>query len=431
MSLREALDRTLLLMRDEIDSRASDDVMLNALTSTSIAVIADEHNIATHSAQSAFITTALLAARSGHNVTLIVPNMEMVGHQPPLRSGRLLDRLMEVGNDLLPGVTFSLEPPSVGLDLAIMIGSSSCCVSARRSYRLNASAWTGHLRGADDPMPWGGKEWPLGGMAAGAMAATEAFKIAVRKLSAFARNPKRMVEVFGPSDAVSFSLAPDDTPLQAELGVFDSVSGGAITNAVFFVLLRLPGVRGKGQVIEPEDAGLSNLNRYALLLRSASHSPKAPGLTALASGLIELTPINQRFDEDLIPALSGGLAKNVIVGVDDIPSRWAVQATRPTWLGIGATSHWSAMSSVHTAGSGCAHCLHNEDDPETGTIPTVAFVSFWAGLLTASYFLRHLAGADAPPPKRQVYVTPLRPENPVWSPVPVRVGCPTCYGLAA
>lgn len=431
MSLREALDRTLLLMRDEIDNRASDEMMIAALIGTSVAIITDARNIASHSAQSAFITAALLAARSGHNVTLIAPNVEMVGPQPPLKSGRLVDRLMEAGNDLLPGITFSTELPRTMLDLALMIGSSPNPVTAFRSYRLNAGAWTGHLRGADDTAPWGAAEWPLGGMTAGAMAATEAFKTAMRKLSLFARNPRRMTEVFAPSDVVSFALAPEDTPFHVELGVFDSVSGGAITNAVLFALLRLPGVRGKGRVIEPDRADLSNLNRYALLLRSADKSPKARELASIASGLIELTPIYKRFDAALVPSLPGGLAENVIVGVDDIPSRWAVQAAGPAWLGIGATSHWSTMASFHVAGAGCARCLHNEDYPGTGAIPTVAFVSFWAGLLTACYFIRHLAGADVPSKRQQIFLTPLRPENPVWSAVPVRPTCPTCQGHGA
>lgn len=430
MSLREALDRTLLLMRDEIDSRASDEAMIDALTSTSVAIVADERNIATHSAQTAFITTALLAARSGHKVTLIAPNVEMLGPQPPLKRGKLLDRLMEVGNDLLPGITFSLELSSTEFDLAVMIGNSPNLVDAGRSCSLNASAWTGHLRRSDDATAWMGAEWPLGAMTAAALAATEVFKIAMRKLAAYARSPMRMTEVFGLSDAVSFALAPDEAPLRAELGTFDSVSGGAITNAVLFVLLRLPGVRGKGRIIEPEDADISNLNRYALLLRSADRTSKVRDLVTIASGLIDLTPINCRFDADLIPSLPGGLAKNVIVGVDDIPSRWSVQATRPAWLGIGATSHWSVMSSVHAAGSGCAHCLHNEDDPGTAAIPTVAFVSFWAGLLTASYFIRRLADADARM-SQQVFLTPLRAENPVWSAVPVRPACPTCQGDGA
>jgi hypothetical protein len=57
----------------------------------------------------------------------------------------------------------------------------------------------------------------------------------------------------------------------------------------------------------------------------------------------------------------------------------------------------------------------------------VAFVSFWAGLLTAAYFLRHRAGGlGAALLDQQIYVTPVRPESPIWAIVPKRPGCATC-----
>jgi hypothetical protein len=68
-----------------------------------------------------------------------------------------------------------------------------------------------------------------------------------------------------------------------------------------------------------------------------------------------------------------------------LPTRCAVQQAMPQWLVIGATTYWSAMASFHSEGLGCARCLHNEDEPGDGPIPTTACVSFWAGLLTAAY----------------------------------------------
>jgi hypothetical protein len=70
MTLRQALDRTLLLMRDEIVESAGDDTLLAALTGTRVALIADAANIASHSAQTAFVTAALLMARSGHQALM-------------------------------------------------------------------------------------------------------------------------------------------------------------------------------------------------------------------------------------------------------------------------------------------------------------------------------------------------------------------------
>jgi hypothetical protein len=91
----------------------------------------------------------------------------------------------------------------------------------------------------------------------------------------------------------------------------------------------------------------------------------------------------------------GAFAPKVLVGVDDIPTRWNVQLQQPHWLGIGATTHWDAMAAYHEQGLACAQCLHPRDDPTTALIPTVAFVSYFAGLLLACYFLvLRLSGVD-------------------------------------
>jgi len=120
----------------------------------------------------------------------------------------------------------------------------------------------------------------------------------------------------------------------------------------------------------------------------------------------------------------GPLAPHVLIGVDHIPTRWEVQRAEPDWLGVGATTHWSAMSSFHQRGLACAGCLHPSDDPNTAPIPTVAFVSFWAGLLLATYLARKAAGHDLSPREQYTYMWPLRPERLWRSPVATRRDCP-------
>ena len=68
IDLREALDRTLLLMRDELVTETPDAALVDALTATQIALVADEHTLGSLSAQTAFTTIAMLCARSGHRV---------------------------------------------------------------------------------------------------------------------------------------------------------------------------------------------------------------------------------------------------------------------------------------------------------------------------------------------------------------------------
>jgi hypothetical protein len=251
----------------------------------------------------------------------------------------------------------------------------------------------------------------------------------MRKLAHAARNPSRMESVFAPATSVAFALAPERTPFVRQLGSFDCISGGAIVNAILFALVRVPGVEGRARVIEPDTADTGNLNRYMLLLHSRLKKLKAHDLAEILTGSgLTIEAVPRRYEPGQLSSLLP-LAPSVLVGVDDIPTRWLVQRARPGWLGVGATTHWSAMASFHADGLGCAECLHPTDDPGNAPIPTVAFVSFWAGLLTASYFLRHRAGQAMRMREQQIYLTALRPEHPSWSAVPKRRGCPSCAAL--
>src|SRR5690242_11185629 len=118
-SLLESLKRTLLLMRDEFGLEIDDRLLLKALTVTRVALVADAANLASYAAQTAFITAAMLMARSGHQVFLLAPDIEMIGLQPPLRPGRLVSQLLETGKTLLPGVEFHAGSITEQVDLAI------------------------------------------------------------------------------------------------------------------------------------------------------------------------------------------------------------------------------------------------------------------------------------------------------------------------
>lgn len=425
MTLMKAMSRTLLLMRDEVHESVTDETLLEALTGTRVALIADEANIASHSAQTTFVTTALLAARSAHHVTLICPDLPMIGHQLPLAHGRLITELVRAGGDLLPGQEFARQLLPDGVDIAIALGNSEFVGLANRCVRLNASAWSGRIAPESEASLWEGGAWPLGAMAAAALAATEVFKIAVRKLEPVARNSERMKTVFADTERLAFELAPPATPLMSNLGSFDCISGGAITNAVLYALVRVPGVFGQGRIIEPEQGDLTNLNRYMLLLRSRIDLLKADDLALQCEQAgIAMNALPHRYERRHRDTLI--LADSVLVGVDDIPTRWEVQRARPEFLAIGATTHWSAMASYHEDDLGCAECLHPIDDENDAPIPTVAFVSFWAGLLTATKFLMHRAGMLRLAQVQQIYLTAFRAENAVSSTVPKRVGCPSC-----
>jgi hypothetical protein len=424
---REALDRTLRLMRDHVGDAASDDDLLDALTGTTVVVAGDRANLSSMEGQQALMTTMALAARSGARVFVDAPNVPIVGVAPPFVGDLLVDAVLDLGTDLIPGVGCFAGRPDAIADLAVVIGDTPWREHARRVVQLEAGVWTGHIAshgGGARLAPTGS---PFGALTAAALAAGEAYKAALARLRPHARHSDAFDDLFAPTVEATIALAPDGTPPPTgRLGRIDLVSGGAITQSLLYTLARIPGVAGGGRVIEPETSDLTNLNRYLLLRRSRCGTRKVDDLAALDLGGIALEGLPLRYEEGTLGAI-GPLAGTVLVGVDHIPTRWLVQRSQPRWLGIGATSHYAAMASHHEAGTGCAQCLHPHDEPDAGPIPTVAFVSFWAGLWLASLATRHGDGERLSRTMQSVYMTSLRAESPeaTWrAPVPPRPECP-------
>jgi hypothetical protein len=428
MTLRTALDRTILLMRDIAGDEVADDTLLNMLTTTRIALIADNENITSHSAQSAFVSAALLMGRSGHDVHLISPDCPLIGPQIPLSGGGLVESLLDAGNRMLPDVSFRAGADGKEYDLALALGDAPITVPAYRAIRLNADPWVGYIQRASNAVRWNAQWWPLGGMCAATLGATEAFKTAMWKLDIRKSFHVNLCALFATVNDVSFQLAPANTPYCREIGEFDCISGGAITNAALYILSRIPGIAGRTRIFDSEIPDLSNLNRYMLLLRSDFRLAKVHDLAAVCGAKLPVIPVPSRYSAEIARTVAP-LADAILIGVDHIPSRWEVQRANPKWLGIGATSHWDAMASFHTQGLACAECLHPRYSPNDATIPTVAFVSFWAGLLMVSYFLRHRVVVALPPNEQYTYMTALRPENPFRGRAATLDGCRTCAVL--
>lgn len=55
------------------------------------------------------------------------------------------------------------------------------------------------------------------------------------------------------------------------------ISGGAITNAALYALLRMPAVTAAMRIIEPDMLDVPNLNRYALARQSMTGWPEDAG----------------------------------------------------------------------------------------------------------------------------------------------------------
>jgi hypothetical protein len=419
--LAEALKRTLLLMRGDLET-VSDDELLKALNGTRVVLSAGWDVLRTHSGQSAIVAAATLMLRTGHDVFLDFPDARLLGPQPPLRSGGgLLGALVECGNDLLPGRCFQLGR-SEAADVAVAFGTAAPA-PGELTLAFNATDWSARLTGGDRSA-WSGGDWPVGGLGCGALAAGEAFKAAMRKLQHRAATPL-FDDWYEATTEAAVELAPEGMALTADLGAFDMISGGAIANSALFALLRLPVVAGACRVLDDDASAMSNLNRNALLRRSRLGRKKVEDLASYASGLV-IAGLALRFEAGLKDVK---LADTVLVGVDHIPSRWAVQRTGPAWLGVGATDRFTVQVSKHRPAEPCAGCAYPYGNDPRGDIPTVAFVSFWSGLLLAVELLGRQSDEGSGTTGQRLFCA-LRPESFAASRLPLALHpeCPLRCG---
>lgn len=405
MTALEALSRTLLLMRQNLVDDVSNAQLRVALQSTRVLLAADRENVSGMEGQEAFIGSALLIARSGIPVAVDAPNVRLKQIRAPLKEKRLVDCLIEAGQDLVPGCTISAVDSCATADLGILLGDTASPLSCKRLLPISGGSWHGSIGEASR---WTGSRSPMGALAAAGLAAAEAYKTAMRRLAEWAA-PGPYSDFFRPTDLTTVTFLPAGTrALPVEMGGIDFVSGGAITQAALYAMSRIPGAMAQARVIEPDTHDLSNVNRYALLRRSGVGSVKAYHLADQELGTIEIEPVVRRYDSSFEREV--GLLRNaVLVGVDNLESRWQVGEDSNGWVGVGATEGYQAFTTVHSGANPCVRCVHDGEpaDPATA-IPTVSFVSHWAGLTLANAFIRSRLGLPIPPREQVTQINCLQ-----------------------
>jgi hypothetical protein len=402
-----ALARTaLLLERDVFGSGADERVIIDGLRATTVRVVADRRNVAALAGQTALVTLFGQLAMMGLQIELDVPEIPLVVEQPPLRGDQLLAGLLDYADDLMPGGSSSpTAPPAVTFTL----GDTPASVDA---VRVSGTGWRADIGRRAANIAWRDDD-QVGAMAAAAAAAADGLRAALPHIAQRLDHPAPSAASWRllPERHVTLDLSDYQTRGPARLGHVDLISGGAITNAALYALLRMRRTTADLRIIEPELLHLSNLNRYALARRSWVGTAKTTMLTSYARDRMSITGVPIRFDRRAAQALAP-IAEHVLVGVDHIPSRWLVQAAAPSsWIGIGASSHDFVLVSAHPIGAACAGCVHPKDDGADGPIPTISFVSFWAGLIQA-LDLTSSSRTTAQPRTRSTQVWPLGLHNP-------------------
>lgn len=392
MTDEHALDRTArLISMDIFAGKVPLSQVIDGLVGTTVLLRADETNLSSPNGQTALCALFSQIAMMGIGIELDIPEVPLLIPQPPLKGNLLRSALLDYARDLIPGSRCGTGLGST--DLSFALGDSA--VNDLSAVRVTGDDWSSAIgpTGLTPPCLWEGA-WPIGALAAAASAASEALRAAIQRISsATGRQPTAefYTSPGRPAKIDLSSLAIPARPL--DLGHVDVISGGAITNATIYTLLRIPGLSGFLRVLEPETLDLTNLNRYPLARNSDVDKAKTAILECHSQDQIKISGIQNRFD-DSWPNLLNRLAPRVLVGADQIPARWAVQRAAPEWLQVSGTSHFFVMSSSHQSSGPCAGCAHPRDEQGDDPIPTISFVSLWAGILQAIDLLNQTTGRE-------------------------------------
>lgn len=422
MIASEALSRTVLLCRDYVIDELSDEDICRAFNSMHVLCVADLRNLSSCSGQAALITLASLVSKMGMQVELRVPDVQLLLPQPAMLGESISDALTASSGRLMPGALIRCDSHSTP-DIVFVLGDTSVGPQLAPYWRLSGSEWSGSLAVAKSVGSWS-VDWTAGAMASAALAANEAFKLVMRRLPIRHKDDSILFEA---SERCEFTFGPAVLPPNGvDLGQVDLISAGAISQAALYALLNLPDVRMAGRIFDDDVTSISNLNRNMLTLTSDVGTSKVVLVTERCGTQLRLEPVAARFSESCVDRAQ--LAPRVLVGVDDIPSRWIVQRHAPGWVGLSGTSHFSLSSSAHGVGEPCSGCLHPVDDTQGGDlIPTISFVSFWAGLAMAVRLVREALGIPYTRDKQHLWMTPLRMDQrhaAMWLPVAPRRDCP-------
>jgi hypothetical protein len=126
MNPSEALDRSIRLTRTLVADAVSNEAILETLQNFRVRCYGDTRNLSSHSGQTALITFATLVARMGIQVDLAISNIALVGEQYPVLGGSLIDGLLDLGRDLIPGSYITVRN-QIPCEITMALGNSPNC----------------------------------------------------------------------------------------------------------------------------------------------------------------------------------------------------------------------------------------------------------------------------------------------------------------
>src|ERR1700731_3313831 len=261
----EYASRTILLCRDYVPYNIPDEEIYRQFASMQVLCVSDLRNLRWHSGQVAIITLVSLISRMGMQINLALADAPLVFPQPPLSGRSVCEALTGASGRLLPNANV-LQKDTSHPDVIFALGDSRVEEVGVPCWRLSTDDWNGKLTlGIDAVAHRFSGDWPIGAMASAALAAGEAFKFVMRRMSL--QNPDAKV-FFKPSASCGFGVNGVPAPPKGFLdcGEVDIISAGAISQSALYVLTRLPRVKLVGRIFDNDQTGPSNLNRNMLSL---------------------------------------------------------------------------------------------------------------------------------------------------------------------
>lgn len=434
LSRAEALSRTTRLLNEQLlGGRGDPDQLADLLGDFTVRLVADADVVATRAGQELILAANLLVRRMGMAVRIEASDAPLIAPAPPYEGEWLHEALCSVEHELIPSTAFALNVPGQA-DVTFILGSSAH-ENSEPAFRVGVADLRATVKPAfADPDAPLDAESVIAALAAAACVASQSLRAILPGLAEAVG-----VEIRSHSAELDHAIEIDleqlfpglaDLPRRNH-GRVDFISAGAITNAALYTLLRLEGFGAIARVIEPEELDLSNLNRYMLALTTHLGQLKIRILERFGTRLFRIAGEPERFDDESRGRLRP-LAPRVLVGVDHVRSRWTVQREHPRWLCVGATEGFDALVSIHRPGEPCAGCIHpfpNDDRDEV--VPTVSFVSFFAGFLQALALLHDASGIRSA--EQVIHCMAFGWEKPVLMRMPLaaQAQCPVCGGASA
>lgn len=349
-----------------------------------VRLVFDASNIIDATTQTFIATLASQVVRSGMTLQVDLSPAPTLVSLPGFGAMSFDAALEAAVRAMFPGAT--VDRTSATPDVAVVLGQAASPLRPDLTIRLAAvggSVWLDW--GTESTRRWRPAN-TLVALAAAGLASMELHKFVLR---AMAPRNATAAELLAAA-SLEFQL-PFDLPAEVSLGRLDVISAGAISQNALWTFAAVDGLSAYLRVFDADDVELSNTNRCPFVLLNHLGQAKVDLLADLVPHRLQIEPVTRHFTLDDVVATP--LAPVVLVGADDIAVRHWVQSATPAFLVVGATSHFEIVVSEHVANSACAGCVHpRADEAGPAVIPTVSFVSFWAGYLCALRVIAHAVG---------------------------------------